>query len=125
MSLKLAVALLVMIASAALGDVTLKRGVDQIGPLEIRCLGDVWGAAVRFFGNGTVWAGIGLLAIYFFSFAVALSWADVSLVAPTSAVSFILTAWLASAHLGERVMPSRWIGTLLIVAGMALVVRNR
>ena len=124
MPVKTVLVLLLMVITAALGDITLKRGMDQVGAVEARSLADAWYTGVRFFSNGTVWAGIALLGLYFFSFAVALSWADVSLVVPCSAGSFVLTAALARWHLGEAVGASRWVGTLLIVIGVLLVVRK-
>jgi uncharacterized membrane protein len=50
-----------------------------------------------------------------------LSWADLSYVAPVTAIGYVLNALMGRAFLGERVSGARWAGTLLIVAGVALV----
>jgi drug/metabolite transporter (DMT)-like permease len=43
---------------------------------------------------------------------------------PISALSFLLTTFVAQRSLGEHVTPQRWCGTLLIVIGVVLVARS-
>jgi multidrug transporter EmrE-like cation transporter len=68
-----------------------------------------------------VWLGVFLLAINFATLLSLLSKADVSLIVPTSACSYLLLTLLASTVLREQVSPQRWIGVALISAGVALV----
>jgi uncharacterized membrane protein len=49
------------------------------------------------------------------------SLADLSFVLPVTAVGYILAAILGKTFLHENVSAERWLGTLLIVAGAALV----
>jgi drug/metabolite transporter (DMT)-like permease len=66
----------------------------------------------------------GLLAMTFafYSLLMALSWEDVSLVAPASAsLTFIANAVGARIFLHERVDRRRWIAALLVAGGVALV----
>jgi drug/metabolite transporter (DMT)-like permease len=62
------------------------------------------------------------LAVAFFSLLFALSWGDVSLVAPAAAsLTFIGNAVAARIFLHERVDRRRWIAASLVAAGVALL----
>ena len=75
-------------------------------------------------GNLTLWIGIAFMACAFFSLLFALSWADVSLVAPASAsLTFIANAIVAKIFLREHVDGRRWLAAILVAAGVALVAR--
>ncbi|MGZ4811552.1 MAG: hypothetical protein ACXVZI_02185 [Terriglobales bacterium] len=75
-------------------------------------------------GNPTLWIGIAFMACAFFSLLFALSWADVSLVAPASAsLTFIANAIVAKIFLREHVDGRRWLAAILVAAGVALVAR--
>jgi uncharacterized membrane protein len=75
-------------------------------------------------GNSTLWIGVGFMALAFFSLLFALSWADVSLVAPASAsLTFIANAIVGKIFLRERVDRRRWLAAILVAAGVALVAR--
>src|SRR4051794_26738300 len=124
MSLKLALILTLMIFAGAVGDVLLSKGMKQVGEVNSARPDDLIRFAVRAARTPSVVAGVLGLAVYFFSFSVALSWADVSLVVPISALSFLLTTLVAQRTLGEHVTPQRWCGTLLIVIGVVLVARS-
>jgi uncharacterized membrane protein len=74
--------------------------------------------------NSTLWIGVGFMALAFFSLLFALSWADVSLVAPASAsLTFIANAIVGKIFLRERVDRRRWLAAILVAAGVALVAR--
>jgi drug/metabolite transporter (DMT)-like permease len=58
----------------------------------------------------------------FFSFLIALSWGDASLVAPASAsLTFVCSAFMAKFFLHEDVDRRRWIAAALICVGVALL----
>jgi drug/metabolite transporter (DMT)-like permease len=124
MSLKTALVLTLMIVAGAAGDVLLSKGMKQVGeihsanPVELL---RVLGRAIR---NPCVVSGVLGLAVYFFSFSTVLSWADVSLVVPISALSFLLTTYIAQRSLGEHVTLQRWCGTVLIILGVVLVAHS-
>jgi drug/metabolite transporter (DMT)-like permease len=65
--------------------------------------------------------GIVLLIVWLLSRMALLSWADLSYVLPLTAIGYIITAIIGSVVLKERISLARWSGTLLIVAGTALV----
>jgi len=78
-------------------------------------------ALVRAFRHASMWMGIALMAVAFFSLLALLSWADASLVVPATALSYVAGAFGAKFILGEKVAPVRWAGVILVCAGVALL----
>ena len=74
--------------------------------------------------SGIVWVGVGLLALFFISYLLLLSWADYSYVLPASAAGYAIVPLLGYTFGGERVSPLRWSGVLLISAGVMMVGRT-
>lgn len=70
-----------------------------------------------------VWLMLGFLcmAISFFSFMTLLSRDDLSFAVPATAASYVIQTLGAHYFLGERVSGVRWAGTLLVMAGVALI----
>lgn len=66
-------------------------------------------------------AGILLLILWMLSRMALLSWADLSYVLPVTALGYVLNAFMGKLFLDEQITIARWAGTLLIVAGTALV----
>jgi uncharacterized membrane protein len=52
---------------------------------------------------------------------VLLSWEPISLVIPASALSYVVGTLGAKYILGEQVSAARWVGVVLVCAGVALV----
>jgi bacterial/archaeal transporter family protein len=50
-----------------------------------------------------------------------LSWADVSIVVPATALSYVTAALGAKYLLHEDIAPLRWVGVFLVCAGVALL----
>jgi uncharacterized membrane protein len=65
--------------------------------------------------------GIVFLVVWLLSRMALLSWADMSYVLPITAIGYIANALLGRFVLQEQVSATRWMGTLLIFAGTALV----
>ena len=68
-----------------------------------------------------IWGGIFLLIVYFACFLSAVSWTDLSLVLPATALGYILDVLTGHYFLGEPVSPARWSSAVLIVFGVLLV----
>ena len=71
--------------------------------------------------NPWILGGIGLLMLFFASYLTALSWADLTYVLPATAISYVLMALLARILLHEHVTANRWMGILLVTAGVGFV----
>ncbi len=65
--------------------------------------------------------GIVLLIVWLLSRMALFSWADLSYVLPVTSLGFVLSALMAHFFLDEKISGTRWVGTLLIVAGTILV----
>jgi drug/metabolite transporter (DMT)-like permease len=116
-------AILVIVVASVTGDVLLShamKAVGDIGALYRRSgLVTVLG---RILGNQSFVLGIAAMAVAFFSLLFALSWGDVSLVAPASAsLTFVGNAVAAKVFLHERVDRRRWIAAGLVACGVALL----
>lgn len=105
------------------GDLLLSRGMRRMP--GVKGGGSKVGRFFRFFRYiGTtpvVVAGIACLAANFAMLLALLSFADVSLVVPSRACAYLFLTMLASCVLKEKVPPQRWAGTVLVTAGVALV----
>jgi uncharacterized membrane protein len=111
---------LVMVVCANVGDLMLKRGMLQIGAVQVSGTG-VWNALLSTIHNGTIWLGILFLLGFTFSYMTAVSWADYSYVMPAGAFGYAIQTTLAVVILHEAVTAQRWIGVVLIVTGVLLV----
>jgi drug/metabolite transporter (DMT)-like permease len=78
--------------------------------------------AGRILRNPSFLLGILAMAMAFYSLLFALSWGDVSLVAPASAsLTFVANAIAAKIFLHERVDHRRWMAALLVAGGVLLL----
>ena len=115
------VLLALMVTFGSLGDVTLSRGMKELGRLHAWSFDGALVFFLRAFSSGTVWLGIALLLLFFISYLLVLSWADFSYVSPASAVGYVLVAVMGYLFLGEHVPVVRWLGVGLICVGVLLV----
>jgi drug/metabolite transporter (DMT)-like permease len=107
----------VAVLALALGETALAKGMKQTGRAEAR-----WVAlAVAVLSNPWVLAGLALLAVHVGLYLLVLRSADLSFALPLTAASYPLSALLAKFYLREDVGSARWVGTLLITAGVAIV----
>jgi drug/metabolite transporter (DMT)-like permease len=116
-------AILVIVFASVVGDVLLARAMKQVGDVgALRRRVGLLAVIGRTTGNPNFMFGVTAMAVAFFSLLFALSWGDVSLVAPAAAsLTFIGNAIAAKVFLHERVDRRRWIAALLVAAGVALL----
>jgi len=111
---------LVVVLCANAGDLLLKRGMSQIGAIDLTTAG-IGHAFRQTVTNGTIWAGIFFLTGFMVSYMTVLSWADYSYVMPAGAFGYALLTFLSVIFLHETVSPRRWVGVVLICVGVLLV----
>jgi uncharacterized membrane protein len=113
---------IIVVASTA-GDVLTARAMKVVGDLdEIRARAGLLGAIKAVVTSPDFLAGIFFMALGFFSLLTALSWAEVSLVAPAAAsLTFVTNAIAAHFFLKENVDRRRWIAAVLVCGGVALL----
>ena len=105
----------------SLGNVLLRKGMKEVGEVTSFTIPALWGVFLRGITNITVISGVALDALFFACFLIALSWTEVSVVLPLTAVGYVTTALFAKFILHEDITALRWAGTLAIVIGCILV----
>lgn len=113
----------VIVVASTAGDVLTAKAMKQVGDL-----GELWdqqgflACVKKVITNKWFVIGVMAMAVAFFSLLFALSWADVSLVAPAAAsLSFVTNAIAAKFFLHEAVDGRRWAAALCVCAGVALL----
>jgi hypothetical protein len=119
--LRLAIFIAIVVIAGTAGDLAVSHTMKKIGHVEVLHPASILGFLYRGFRIGWMWIGIGLMAISFFSLLAMLSWADVTVVVPATALSYVAGAFGARFLLHERVAPLRWAGALLVCFGVALL----
>ena len=116
-------AILLIVVASVTGDVLLSRAMKQVGDVdELRKRSGLFAVMGRVLQNSQFLLGIGAMAVAFFSLLFALSWGDVSLVAPASAsLTFVGNAAAAKFFLHERVDRRRWMAAALVACGVAFL----
>jgi drug/metabolite transporter (DMT)-like permease len=119
------VLLLALVAAMSCANqLLLKAGVSQGGPIAISFEG-LMVLIRRIFTTPLILAGYALGGLTNLVWLTALSRFEISFAAPVMAgLSFVFLLAASALVLGESVGSNRWIGTLLIVAGMFLVGRK-
>jgi drug/metabolite transporter (DMT)-like permease len=113
----------------AFGLIALVIALNNLGNLALACgmkrLPAIAGANplpfVRAMLNPFVAIGIALLISWLLTRMILMSWTDLSVVVPLTAVGYISGSALAVVFLGESLTESQLVGTLLIASGAALV----
>ena len=105
---------------ASIGDSLLSRGMKQVGNISPNHLRDLLLSVI----NPSVAVGILLLLGFFASYMTALSWADLTYVLPATSLGYVLLTLIAKFYLHEAVTTSRWLGVLLISAGVGFVTQG-
>jgi drug/metabolite transporter (DMT)-like permease len=105
---------------ASVGDSLLSRGMKQVGGISLHNLPDVIWAVL----NPSVALGILLLLGFFACYMTALSWADLTYVLPATSLGYVLLTLIAKFYLHEAVTATRWIGIVLISAGVGFVTQG-
>lgn len=113
---KTQILVLLVVITNVLGNVSLSRGMHQVGRIVSASPFDY----LRAFANPWTAAGIFVLLIWMLSDLALLSRADLSFVLPVTASAYVLVAILGRLFLHDHISWERWIGILLITGGVIL-----
>jgi len=105
---------------AAAGDSFLARGMKQVGNVSLQHLPDI----ILTILNPWIALGILFLLGFFAAYMTALSWADLTYVLPATSLGYVLLALIAKFVLHEQVTTTRWMGIVLISAGVGFVTQG-
>jgi drug/metabolite transporter (DMT)-like permease len=108
--------LLLFIALKAVGNLSLAWGMKHLPAARANPL-----SYIRAMFDPFVAAGVVSLIVALLTRMVLLSLADLSFVLPVTAVGYVIAAFLGKVVLHEVVTSQRWLGTILIFIGAALV----
>src|SRR5271169_2117408 len=123
--LRVLTAMLADCISASVGQILVRRGMLQIGEMagwSPRYLVSYFWHALT---NPWVIAGTVGNALFYFLFLAVLSWAEVGVALPLTALEYAIAAVLGILFLREPVPPLRWAGIALVIAGVALIGLDR
>jgi drug/metabolite transporter (DMT)-like permease len=124
---KILIILVIAYSFEAIGVITLKRGIDKIGPrytarkASTPLLKNILKLLGEWFTNKNILLGLLFETIFFALLQYLLGQRDVSFVWPLTAVSFVMTPLAAMFFLHERVDATRWGGIALIILGAVVV----
>jgi uncharacterized membrane protein len=108
--------LLLFIALKAVGNLSLAWGMKHLPSAGANPL-----SYMRAMLDPFVAVGVVSLIVALLTRMVLLSLADLSFVLPVTAVGYVIAAFLGKTVLHETVTNQRWLGTILIFIGAALV----
>ena len=108
--------MLAAVVLAAIGEALAAKGMKAVDTGQ--GLSAQIGTALR---DWHVWAGIGLMGGYVLLYVYTLALAELNIVLPLSAASYLIGALLSRFYLHEDVKPARWIGTAIIIAGVLVI----
>jgi len=104
----------------SVGDALLSRGMKDVGSISLNNLATVILSVI----NPWVALGILFLLVFFAAYTTALSWADLTFVLPATSIGYVVLTLIAKFYLHEQVSVMRWLGIVLISAGVGFVTRG-
>jgi drug/metabolite transporter (DMT)-like permease len=119
--LRVFVAMSAACLSAALGQILVRRGMLEVGPLESYAPLDLLWYFAHALINPYVVGGTVLNAVFYFLFLAALSWTEVTVALPLTALEYAAAAVLSVLILKEAVPSLRWAGIGLVILGVVLI----
>jgi multidrug transporter EmrE-like cation transporter len=123
MSTMLKVVLLIVLSEAfnVIGQIFFKKSTNSIDAGKMRGLSGHMGYLASMLSKGSVWLGFGFQVLSVASWLLALAQADLSFVFPLGSIQYIFILFGAHIFLGEKIDKMKFIGTMLVVAGIVLI----
>ncbi len=117
--------LVVSVLLGVLGQLLLKMGMIQLGPLESEGgLGGLVQIGIRVFSNLKVIGGFAAYGISSLFWIAVLSKINLSLAYPMLALNYVLVPLTAWFFLGEQIPSLRWLGMGVIIVGVIIISRT-
>ena len=97
------------------GDSLLARGMKDSGSISLHNISGLLLVILN------PWVALGILSLlaFFSCYMSALSWADLTFVLPATSLGYVLVAIIAHFGFHEMISATRWIGIMMIAAGVA------
>lgn len=113
--------LVVSVGFAVAGQVILKAAMDRLGRIgsaEVAAFSEYAGRAAR---EPRLWLGMFLFGVSGMFWLVVLSRVPLSLAYPFVGLSYVAVVLLSRFVLGEEVPALRWVGVLVVAAGLVII----
>ena len=104
-----------------LGQLFLKFGMRQVGPVSGSVLSNPAPLLLAMFSNPLILIAVPLYASGFVIWSIVLSKLDLSYAYPFMALAYVLVPLLSWLVLGEHIPTMRWVGIAVICVGLVLV----
>lgn len=95
--------------------------MKKVGQVEWKGVREAFRTVRRVLTRPEIPLAVLFLAVFFFTWLALLSRADLSLILPLTALTYLLNGLAAGPVLGEKVSKQRWIGIWVITVGVILV----
>lgn len=112
---------LVLVLADAVGDILTARGMKQVGKITSLSLQGMVNWIGRIATNVGILVGIFSQAIALLMFISLLSWDDISLVRPATALGYVVSLLAAKYILQEKIHQGRLVGIIVIGCGVAII----
>jgi multidrug transporter EmrE-like cation transporter len=118
--------ILLSVTLAAVAQLTLKHGINQVTaqgaqPLDLK---DPAGTAVRIASSASVWFGLVIFALSAAVWLIVLSRASLSFAYPFASLTYVIILMFDRFVLDQSIPGIRYAGVALIIAGIILVSRT-
>ena len=123
--MKISIAIILLVLMDSTSNLLIAKGMKQVGEISTTQPQKLLRIVRKLAKSPSIWLGFLFQACTFFLLLTLLSWANLSLVIPLASSGYVVNMLGARFLLKEKVAKERWLGTLLIGAGVALVSLNK
>lgn len=116
--------IILSVALAVCGQVSLKIGMNKVGEISATHLSKPLQTLIKMFSNPNVFFGLALYVLAAIIWLVVLSKVDLSFAYPMMGLSYVFILFISKFFLKENVMSLRWLGAILICVGVVLISRS-
>jgi drug/metabolite transporter (DMT)-like permease len=118
---KLLLILVIGLIFEALGVVSLKKGITQLGDFQQVSVAEVVRVVKAGATNAYILLGVLGETLFFASLLILMARSDISLLWPLTGLSFVFATFAAMWFLHEQVSAIRWVGVVCIMIGAGLI----
>ncbi len=116
--------ILTSLVLAAVGQVSLKQAMNQVGGFGTLSLQNIFEFIIKVSGNPFAWLGFALYIVSAFMWLIVLSHTSLSFAYPFASVTFVLILFLSTIVLNEGISALRWAGSIVIIIGLLMITRS-
>lgn len=122
--IKSLVLVLTSLTFAAIGQISLKQGVNKIGSVGTLNLQALVPFIVKALSNPLIIVGFLLYGLASFLWLLVLSRENLSFVYPFASLTFVFVMVLSALFLKEEIRLLHWIGSFIIITGLVIITRT-